>query len=655
MRRFLLATAAATAIVSCAGHAAAQSATLHVANNAALKALSTANVATVIRDGFTTAGDAPAQLYIASNSACSLNSGAGDDGSQVQSANSKCWLATFGPGGVDAREFGVSYPLNLYAATTGNDNSGANYCTSASHPCTLNGAITKAIKFDAQNQDLFVNAAAGSYDTSLIVAGPVHSYATATSAYTDGSLLVIQGAGSGTTTINPTSGGGGCAQNYGDGITISNLAQVWLDKLTIGTTCTGRSGAFLQNFAYLSQGSDLIWASAPADMVHVEANAYFEVPGASPFNIASGATATQVIAYGTGGIVNFDGGSINLLGNATVTNGFFFGSGTGELQLLTGTTVNLNGHTVTGPKYTLALSSVLLNAADVTIPGSTAGTINGGGVYWSPSTGTLVGSGVAQGGIAFTTADSSHAMIKGSGTTLAARLGDDSNDADFTARAGTFSGNIQTLSTGTILWASRSAMRSTADGNITLFNNATSSFGLLKFGGDTSSFPALKRSSAVIEARLADDSGYAALNAAAGTFNGDVSSTVNFKDSATGSIYWDTRSVMRSPSDGVITLYNNSTGSFDRLQFGGTTSSFPTLKRNGVTLETKLADDSAYTTHTALSFKQSTGPVWSSGSGSPEGVVTGVVGSLYSRTDGGAATTLYVKESGAGNTGWVAK
>lgn len=43
------------------------------------------------------------------------------------------------------------------------------------------------------------------------------------------------------------------------------------------------------------------------------------------------------------------------------------------------------------------------------------------------------------------------------------------------------------------------------------------------------------------------------------------------------------------------------------------------------------------------------------GAGSPEGVVTAPVGSLYTRTDGGAGTTLYVKESGTGNTGWVAK
>ena len=48
-------------------------------------------------------------------------------------------------------------------------------------------------------------------------------------------------------------------------------------------------------------------------------------------------------------------------------------------------------------------------------------------------------------------------------------------------------------------------------------------------------------------------------------------------------------------------------------------------------------------------------PLWTSGTGSPEGVVTAVVGSMYSRKDGGANTTLYVKESGTGNTGWAAK
>lgn len=43
-----------------------------------------------------------------------------------------------------------------------------------------------------------------------------------------------------------------------------------------------------------------------------------------------------------------------------------------------------------------------------------------------------------------------------------------------------------------------------------------------------------------------------------------------------------------------------------------------------------------------------------SDAGDPEGSQAAVVGSLYMRTDGGTGTTLYVKESGTGNTGWAA-
>lgn len=44
------------------------------------------------------------------------------------------------------------------------------------------------------------------------------------------------------------------------------------------------------------------------------------------------------------------------------------------------------------------------------------------------------------------------------------------------------------------------------------------------------------------------------------------------------------------------------------------------------------------------------------GAGSPAGVVVGSVGNLWLRSDGGAGSTLYVKESGTDTTaGWVAK
>lgn len=60
-------------------------------------------------------------------------------------------------------------------------------------------------------------------------------------------------------------------------------------------------------------------------------------------------------------------------------------------------------------------------------------------------------------------------------------------------------------------------------------------------------------------------------------------------------------------------------------------------------------------TYSELTGKPAALALLLSGTGSPETVVTAGVGSLYLRTDGGASTTLYVKESGAGNTGWIAK
>lgn len=43
------------------------------------------------------------------------------------------------------------------------------------------------------------------------------------------------------------------------------------------------------------------------------------------------------------------------------------------------------------------------------------------------------------------------------------------------------------------------------------------------------------------------------------------------------------------------------------------------------------------------------------GQGSPDGKVIASPGSLYLNQDGGASSTLYIKETGTGNTGWVSK
>lgn len=55
-----------------------------------------------------------------------------------------------------------------------------------------------------------------------------------------------------------------------------------------------------------------------------------------------------------------------------------------------------------------------------------------------------------------------------------------------------------------------------------------------------------------------------------------------------------TRSSITSPSDGVIGIYNLAGSDFGRLQLGGTTNLFPSIKRNAAAIDFRLADDSAY-------------------------------------------------------------
>lgn len=76
------------------------------------------------------------------------------------------------------------------------------------------------------------------------------------------------------------------------------------------------------------------------------------------------------------------------------------------------------------------------------------------------------------------------------------------------------SGNLTMGAGDFFTFNGRSRIDSPANGNLRLSNNAVNDFNMLLFGGTTSSFPALKRSNAVLQSRLADDSGYATFDAA---------------------------------------------------------------------------------------------------------------------------------------------
>jgi len=146
-----------------------------VDNNSSLSALPYSYAPSVLRLGYAAAGDAPPVLYTRSNSACSLNAGAGDGGSQVPTSDGKCWVWSK-PTVTDARIFGMdtsgassaNVPLAAAFAATGTGTvalpSGATalltdaltISAAASLSCSGNGGAT--IKVDYAN---FNMAAAG--------------------------------------------------------------------------------------------------------------------------------------------------------------------------------------------------------------------------------------------------------------------------------------------------------------------------------------------------------------------------------------------------------------------------------------------------------------------------------------------------------------
>jgi hypothetical protein len=79
------------------------------------------------------------------------------------------------------------------------------------------------------------------------------------------------------------------------------------------------------------------------------------------------------------------------------------------------------------------------------------------------------------------------------------------------------------------------------------------------------------------------------------TTSGEFHSATHVRVPPTGIIYWHQRARMLSSADGIIALYNSAMANFSRLQFGGTTASFPAWKRSGADIHAVLADDTGFT------------------------------------------------------------
>jgi hypothetical protein len=131
------------------------------------------------------------------------------------------------------------------------------------------------------------------------------------------------------------------------------------------------------------------------------------------------------------------------------------------------------------------------------------------------------------------------------------------------------------------------------------------------------------------------------------------------------------RAALASSADGIIRLINAADNDFGRLQFGGGTSSFPALRRTSTSLETVLADNSAYSSFNAGDITACTGTAIPAGGtagaglkvsstanfgvffGSGAPTLSAAKGSLYLRSDGsGINDRMYVNTDSA--TTWTA-
>lgn len=116
-----------------------------------------------------------------------------------------------------------------------------------------------------------------------------------------------------------------------------------------------------------------------------------------------------------------------------------------------------------------------------------------------------------------------------------------------------------------------------------------------------------------------------------------------------GAVLWNGGSNIQNPSDGVLVLYNNGNTSFGRIQLGGTTSSFPALKRSSAELHGRLADDSAYANivgaileaKTSVKFGDATTQATAGVENIRLGTETSVSGSsIYAASAGNCITTI---------------
>ncbi len=146
-------------------------------------------------------------------------------------------------------------------------------------------------------------------------------------------------------------------------------------------------------------------------------------------------------------------------------------------------------------------------------------------------------------------------------------------------------------------------------GNSLFLHNGSGNFDMIQFAGVTAAFPAIKRSGATLQLRLADDSGFASLSAGNLTTSGTLFansigsnpasvSPINIHNNAGGGINNHDvslagRYIVISGRTGIDLQDTNSAN--NPVYIGGRTASFPMFRRSGANLLFRNGADTGYT------------------------------------------------------------
>jgi hypothetical protein len=271
------------------------------------------------------------------------------------------------------------------------------------------------------------------------------------------------------------------------------------------------------------------------------------------------------------------------------------------------------------------------------------------------------------------------------------------------------SGDVRVGGASQLYWTSKSLIGSSADGLVELYNNAGNDFTRLNFGGTSSSFPALARTNTGFAVKLADGTagGFMWVGGVSSALTTLTGATDGFRASAANVTQLAAENTTSSSASagGFVGMYSNdgaAMASGDRLggiRMGGSSSAsairnaaliagfadeawtdamaygsridFQTITNTTTTLSTKasLSNAGVWSTLSGhIGYNATATPAAASavamvaggsalvgvywGTGDPNAALSAPQGSLYTRTDGGANTRLYINNNGS--TGWAA-